>query len=195
MNRVSSKASEESSRRNGWKRLARQRPGTVARLAGALELLGWSGLVSAGRPGAIGRDHVETAAALWTSYFRPHARAVFQQAAPSNCTAQVRRTARWLKAAGKAVVSREDIRRDALSQSINAHEVEMVIGRLTTAGMLRFMDTKPRRTVARAFGVGRSIPRWRKWAEWVAPFALIALFAPRSAQRRRAVGAPMRRKT
>jgi len=68
-------------------------PGTVARLAGALELLGWSGLASAGRPGAIGRDHVETAAALWTSYFRPHARAVFEQAAPSNFTAQVRRAA------------------------------------------------------------------------------------------------------
>jgi len=129
-------------------------PGTVARLAGALELLGWSGLVSAGRPGAIGRDHVETAAALWTSYFRPHARAVFQQAAPSNFTAQVRRAARWLKAAGKTVVSREDIRRDALSQSINAHEAEMVIGRLAVAGMLRLIDAEssPHRG-----------PRTRRW--------------------------------
>ena len=79
---------------------------------------------------------------------------MFQQAAPSNFTAQVRRAARWLKAAGKTVVSREDIRRDALSQSINAHEAEMVIGRLAVAGMLRLIDAEssPHRG-----------PRTRRW--------------------------------
>src|SRR5262245_21878814 len=129
-------------------------PGTVARLAGALELLGWSGLKSAGRPGAIGRAQIEAATALWAGYFRPHARAVFQQAAPDDVMAKVRRAARWLKAAVKAEGSREDIRREALSQSVDAHEAEMVIGRLTAAGMLRLidLDSAPRRG-----------PRMRRW--------------------------------
>ena len=55
---------------------------TVARLAGALELLAWSGTDAPGLPGHIGREQVEAAAALWTGYFRPHARAVFDRAAP-----------------------------------------------------------------------------------------------------------------
>ena len=57
---------------------------TVARLAGALELLAWSGTDAPGLPGHIGREQVEAAAALWTGYFRPHARAVFDRAAPSD---------------------------------------------------------------------------------------------------------------
>ena len=55
---------------------------TVARLAGALELLAWSGTDAPGLPGHIGREQVEAAAALWTGYFRPHARAVFDRAVP-----------------------------------------------------------------------------------------------------------------
>jgi hypothetical protein len=121
-------------------------PGTVARLAGVLELLGWSGLTSAGRPGAIGRAHVEAAAALWSDYFRPHARAAFQQTAPDGFRDRLRRAARWLKAAGRTEVSREDIRRVALSQSVTAGEAEGVIGCLTAAGMLRRIDSdSPRR--------------------------------------------------
>ena len=39
-------------------------PGTVARLAAALELLGWSGGPASRPPGPIGRDAVEAAVAL-----------------------------------------------------------------------------------------------------------------------------------
>ena len=56
---------------------------TVARLAGALELLSWSGSGAPGLPGHIGHDQVEAAATLWAGYFRPHARAVFDCAVPT----------------------------------------------------------------------------------------------------------------
>ena len=60
---------------------------TVARLAGALELLAWSGSGAPGLPGHIGREQVEAAATLWTGYFRPHARAVFDRAVPTDLRA------------------------------------------------------------------------------------------------------------
>ena len=54
--------------------------GTVVRLAAALALLAWSGAASIdGPPGHIGRQQVEDAVALWAGYFKPHARAVFNQ--------------------------------------------------------------------------------------------------------------------
>jgi hypothetical protein len=73
---------------------------TVARLAGALELLAWSASDAPGLPGNIGREQVEAAVALWTGYFRPHARAVFDRAMPTTSEDRVRRVARWLKASG-----------------------------------------------------------------------------------------------
>ena len=54
--------------------------GTVVRLAGILTLLRWSDSTAQGAPRIIPRDAVEDAAALWSDYFRPHARAVFNQA-------------------------------------------------------------------------------------------------------------------
>jgi hypothetical protein len=110
---------------------------TVARLAGALELLAWSSSGGPGLPGHIGRDQVETAATLWTSYFRPHARAVFDRALPSDHERRVRRVARWLKEAGATAVSREDIRRRALSQSANARDTDHVLQRLHYLGFVR----------------------------------------------------------
>ena len=93
---------------------------TVARLAGALELLAWSGTDAPGLPGHIGREQVEAAAALWTGYFRPHARAVFDRAAPTDFDHQ--RTAGGALAQGSRSdgVSREDIRRRALGQALTA---------------------------------------------------------------------------
>ena len=110
---------------------------TVARLAGALELLAWSGSGAPGLPGHIGRDQVEAAAALWTSYFRPHARAVFDRAVPTDFDRRVRRVARWLKEGGATVVSREDIRRRALGQTVTASDTDNVLSRLYFLGFVR----------------------------------------------------------
>src|SRR6266851_8428090 len=128
---------------------------TVARLAGALELLAWSGSDAPGLPGHIGREQVEAAAALWTGYFRPHARAVFDRAAPSGFEHQVRRAARWLKEAGATVVSREDIRRRALGQALNASDTNQVLHRLHFLGFVR-----PDRCDDRE-GPGRPANRWQ----------------------------------
>jgi Protein of unknown function (DUF3987) len=128
---------------------------TVARLAGALELLAWSGTDAPGLPGHIGREQVEAAAALWTGYFRPHARAVFDRAAPSSFDHQVRRAARWLKEAGATVVSREDIRRRALGQALTASATDQVFYRLHFLGFVRpdLCDDRE--------GPGRPAKRWR----------------------------------
>jgi hypothetical protein len=42
-------------------------PATVARLAGTLELLAWSGSGGPGQPGPIGRDQIEAAASFDTN--------------------------------------------------------------------------------------------------------------------------------
>ena len=51
------------------------------------------------------------------------------------------------------MVSREDVRRDALSQRLNADEVQTIIDELVRAGWLR-------EVTARAEGPGRPARRW-----------------------------------
>ena len=115
----------------------------VARLVGRStrrssdSVLAWSGTDAPGLPGHIGREQVEAAAALWTGYFRPHARAVFERAAPSDFDGQVWRVARWLREGGATVVSRTDVRRKALGQAVNAEDTNMVLCRLHFLGFVR----------------------------------------------------------
>ena len=111
--------------------------GTVARLAGALELLAWSGLAAPGPPGQIGRDRVAAAACLWRDYFRPHARAVFEWAAPTELVLRARRVVRWLRGCNRDVVSREDVRRHALGRTLSAEATDLVLRRLDAAGVVR----------------------------------------------------------
>jgi hypothetical protein len=108
----------------------------IVRLAGALELLGTiDGKVR--RPGTIGAEQVEAAAALWRDYYWPHARAVFDSAELSDYSKRVRRVARWLVDKRPADVSREDIRRRALSMSATAEETESVLQRLHYLGYVQ----------------------------------------------------------
>lgn len=108
----------------------------VARLAGILELLGFAGGPRS-RPGAIGREQVETAAALWRDYFCPHARAVFDCAVLSDHRQRVRRVARWLRATRPKGVSREEVRRRALGQAATADETQFVLERLDYLGYVQ----------------------------------------------------------
>jgi hypothetical protein len=126
---------------------------TVARLAGALELLAWSGSDAPGLPGHIGCEQVAAAAALWTNYFRPHARAALDHAAPTDSGHRVKRVARWLKEGRVKVVSREDIRRHALARSVDAHGTDQVLYRLHALGIVR-----PARETQD--GPGRPARRW-----------------------------------
>ena len=108
----------------------------IVRLAGVLELLGSiDGKVV--RPGAIGAEQVEAAAALWRDYYWPHAKAVFDSAELSDHAKRVRRVARWLLDKRPATVSRDDIRRRALSLSATADETESVLQRLHYLGYVQ----------------------------------------------------------
>ncbi|MBI2739218.1 MAG: DUF3987 domain-containing protein [Rhodospirillales bacterium] len=108
----------------------------IVRLAGALELLGSiDGKVK--RPGTIGTEQVEAAATLWRDYYWPHAKAVFDSAELSDHSKRVRRVARWLLDRQLKTVSREDIRRRALSMSATADETESVLQRLHYLGFVQ----------------------------------------------------------
>lgn len=113
--------------------------GTVVRLAGILELLDWSAIGSASPPGHLGRERIEEAAALWQRYFRPHATDLFMRTAPTTLELQARRAARWLRSNGKAVVTREQVRRKGLGRTVNASGADQVLYRLRSANIVRQM--------------------------------------------------------
>jgi hypothetical protein len=108
----------------------------IVRLAGILELLATVDS-KAKRPGAIGAEQVEAAAALWRDYFWPHARSVFDSAELSDHSKRVRRVARWLHGTKPKGVTREDIRRNVLSRSATADETQRVLERLHYLGYVQ----------------------------------------------------------
>lgn len=118
--------------------------GTVACLAGTFSLLRWSAGNSDEPPQHIGRESVEHAVALWSDYYRPHARAFLQRALPTDLECQARRVVRWLRAEGRASLSREDVRRTALGQMVDAREADRVLARLVEGGVLRRLTANSR---------------------------------------------------
>jgi hypothetical protein len=129
-------------------------PASIVRLAGALALLDWSTAGTSDRPLALGRVEIERSWRLWNEYFRAHAQAVFDMALPSDFQRRVRRAARWLRSSGETPVSREDIRRKALCQTVNAEQADSVVLELDRLGYIRRVKEAERR--AR----GRKAERW-----------------------------------
>jgi hypothetical protein len=129
--------------------------GAVACLAGTLALLRWSAGNSAEPPCRIGLEAMEHAVSLWSDYYRPHARAVLQCAVPTDLECRARRVVRWLGADGRASLSREDVRRTALGQTVDAREADRVLARLVEGGVLRRLaaDRRPQG--------GRPALRWQ----------------------------------
>lgn len=111
--------------------------GTVARLAGVMALLAWSGSGVGGAPGKIGLESMEAAVHLWSDYLRPHACLVFDRVGPTDTDRHARRVVHWLKAHRPGEVSREDVRRRALGRTLDADRTERVLERLCAAGALR----------------------------------------------------------
>ena len=116
--------------------------GTVARLAGLLALLAWSGTGQLAPPTIVDETYVRQAIELWSGYFRPQARAVFTQCGRTDRDRLARRAVKWLRAQAFQLVSREDLRRDALGQAIDAGETDRLIARLEQAGVLRLHVVK-----------------------------------------------------
>ena len=143
-------------------------PGQVLRLAGTLAYLAWTmpsarpttkkGLEQlmetarrAEEPTIIESDFIEAAMRLWKGYFWPHARAALRQIGITDRHRDARRVLRWLRAHQRPEVSREDVRRDALGQRLDAEDTQRLLDELVRVGWLRA------RTVATR---GRSAHRW-----------------------------------
>lgn len=130
-------------------------PGTVACLAGLFALMSWSVTHEAEPPSDIGREAVDRAVSLWSDYYRPHALAFLQRAVPTDIECRARRVVHWLRAGSLPTVSKTDVRRTALGQTVSAKETDLVLARLVEAGVLRALDSKdPGRR-------GRPQLRWR----------------------------------
>jgi hypothetical protein len=112
----------------------------VLRLAGTLCYLDWS-MRDADEPSEVAAEFMDGAITLWREYFWPHARAALRQVGLSDRHANARRVLRWMRAHRKEEVSREDIRRDALSQRLDADQTQEVLDALRAAGWLR-QETK-----------------------------------------------------
>ena len=130
-------------------------PGTIVRLAGLLCLMEWAQQKREQPPAGVEEQHVERAHALWSDYFWPHAQAVFGHAGTTLAERQARRVARWLRRMRPDAVSREEIRREALCQTVDADTAEDLIERLHRYGALRptAVETSRRRG-----------PHKRRWA-------------------------------
>ena len=125
---------------------------TVVRLAGVLSLMEGAETEAARLP--VGATHVEAAHELWSAYYLPHALAVFDRAGARPGEQAARRVVRWLRRVREPLVSREDVRREALGQSVDAEGAEEVLARLEAGGVLRPLP---------AAGSTRGGPRRRRW--------------------------------
>jgi uncharacterized protein YjhX (UPF0386 family) len=68
---------------------------------------------------------------------------VFDRGLPADLNRRARRVMRWLKTGGRTEVSREDVRREALAQSVTAEGADLVLYRLTALGILRSVAVVP----------------------------------------------------
>ena len=125
---------------------------TMVRLAGVLALMEWAESGEWYLP--VGAAHIEAAYELWSGYYLPHALAVFDRAGAGQGDRAARRVVRWLRRIRAPEISREDVRREALCQSVDADGAEKVLARLEAAGVLREVA---------AGGSSKGGPRRRRW--------------------------------
>ena len=112
-------------------------PAHVVRLAGTLAYLDWA-MRGGDEPKEIEAKFMKGAVRLVRDYFWPHSRAALRQIGLSERHANARRVLRWIKADNRRnEVSREDLRRDALGQSLDADQTQSLIDGLVKTGWLR----------------------------------------------------------
>jgi hypothetical protein len=128
-------------------------PAHVLRLAGTLCYLDWA-FRGGDEPAEIGVRFMEAAVRLVRDYFWPHTRAALRQIGVNKRHTNARRTLNWIRSNGKTEVSREDIRRDALGQSLDAKETDALLESLERSGWLKKATTK------HGPGGGKPTVRW-----------------------------------
>jgi hypothetical protein len=117
-------------------------PAHVLRLAGTLAYLDWARETigkATPAPNMIEARFVAAAVRLVTDYFWPHARAALRQLGLTERHTNARKVLRWLQAerGPGSEVSRTEIRRDALGQSLDAKATTRLIEEIIRAGWLR----------------------------------------------------------
>jgi len=129
--------------------------GMVLRLAGVLTFLDWSAQpVDAAEPAQVSAAAMRTAIGLWHDYLWPHARAAFRAAGASERRRHAERVLRWIAEHRVDEVSREQIRREVLSQAVDADGADAVIALLVAQGRLQPAARAPT-------GPGRPPRRWQ----------------------------------
>ena len=127
-------------------------PAHVLRLSGTLCLLDWA--MQGGSPlTEIGAEPMAAAIRLVREYFWPHARASLRQIGLTERHIHARRLLRWVRARGKAELSREEVRRGALGQKLDAEQTESLLEGLTRAGWVRELEA--------GSSAGRPARRWQ----------------------------------
>jgi len=125
-------------------------PAHVLRMAGTLCYLTWA-MVGGPEPKRIDVEYVQAAIRLVRDYFWPHSRAALRQIGLNERHANARRVLRWIRAHHKNEISLKDVRREALSQSLDADQTLGLLGGLVKAGWLHETTTPT---------AGRPIRRW-----------------------------------
>ena len=109
----------------------------VLRLSGTLTYLEWALTREVQAPATISMESMLAAIRLVRDYFWPHARACLRQIGLSERHTNARCVLRWLKANRKPEISREEVRREALSQRLDANETTELLASLCNSGWLR----------------------------------------------------------
>ena len=109
----------------------------VLRLTGTLTFLEWALDIEATKPESVSKKQMVAAIKLVRDYFWPHARACLRQIGLTERHANARRVLKWLRANQRREVSREDIRRDALSQKLDAEQTKELLDALCQSGWLK----------------------------------------------------------
>jgi hypothetical protein len=116
----------------------------VLRLVNTLTHVEWALTTDATKPVTVNKTTMLAAIRLVRDYFWPHARACLRLIGLTERHTNARRVLLWIRAKGKTEVSREEIRRDALSQQLDANETTALLTALTKSGWLREEVTEPR---------------------------------------------------
>jgi len=103
-------------------------------------------------PSLVDDAFMKNAVRLVRDYFWPHSRAALRQIGLSERHANARRVLHWIRKNNKTEVSRQDIRRDALGQSLDADQTQTLIDGLVRAGWLRQVTAQT---------PGRARHRWK----------------------------------
>ncbi len=151
------RAHDQRARRLSGRALAwwRQGDATVLRLAGVLSFLGWATETAvAPEPVQVPAGAIEAAVDLWQTYLWPHAEAVFRSSASRDHQRKTDRVLQWLEEHRPETVSREEIRRTMLSQTVDADGADAIARQLVEAG--RLQPLKPEKG-----GSGRPAVRWQ----------------------------------